>query len=134
MENPNKRIQTLAREIGVGVIAMKLALNEDFRYHLYKRPKGRILMAQVNCLMKGKKLLNKLSYPVKSRMIWFFYQNQLHNTKNDGWLAYNPCGVPCIMKTKFLQNVMVFGCASSEADVMSYPTYLKRASCEASGE
>ena len=126
MENPSKGIRALAREMGVGDATMKLDLNEDLRYHSYKRRKGQILTANAkeNRLTKAKKLLNKLTHPVEPGMIWFFSdeknfcQDQLHNTQNNRWLAYNPCDVPRIMKTKFPQIVMVFGCVSSEDDVM----------------
>ena len=54
---------------------MKLVLNEDLYYHLYKRCKGPILRAKanVNPLTKAKKLLNKLRQPAELGMIWFFF-------------------------------------------------------------
>ena len=39
----NKRIQIIPREKGDGVDTTKLPLNEDLRYHSYKRHKEQIL-------------------------------------------------------------------------------------------
>ena len=38
--------------------------------------------------------------------------------QNNRWLACCPKDTPCVMKTKFSQTVMVFGCVSSEGDKM----------------
>ena len=38
--------------------------------------------------------------------------------QNDRWLAYSPKGTPHVMRTKFSQTVVVFGCVSCEGDVM----------------
>ena len=63
--------------------------------------------------------------------IWFFSdeknfcQYQKHNTQNNRWLAYSPKDTPCVMQTKFPQTVKVFGCVSSEGDVMP-PHFFQR--------
>lgn len=94
---------------------MKLAMNENLHYQSYKEHKGQILTAKAkeNHLMEGEKLLNNPRYPVELGMIKFFSdekissQNQAHNIQNHRGLANKPCGVPHIMKTKFLQTVCV---------------------------
>ena len=43
IEDPGKRIRALAREMGVGIATMKMALNEDLRYFSYKRRKGQLI-------------------------------------------------------------------------------------------
>ena len=125
-KDPGKGIRSLAREMNVGVTTMKRALNEDLRYHSYKMRKGQLLTdkARKNRLKKAKKLLNKVKHPVEPGTLWFFFdeknfcQDQLHNAQNNRWLAVSPHEVPRVMKTKFPQTVMVFGCVSSDGDVM----------------
>ena len=75
MEDPGKGMRALAQEMGVAVSTMKLALNEDLRYHSYKRRKGQLLTekARENRLTKAKKLLNKVKHPVESGTVWFFW-------------------------------------------------------------
>ena len=47
-----------------------------------------------------------------------FCQDQMHKGKNNRWLAVNPYEVRWVMKTKFPQTEMVFGCVSSDSQVM----------------
>ena len=49
-----------------------------------------------------------------------FFQDQLHNIQNNRWLAYNPYGVPRIMKSKFFHSVMVSAHVSSDGDIMTF--------------
>ena len=42
MKKTNKWIGALIREIGIEIVTMKQALNEDFHYYLYKRWNGKI--------------------------------------------------------------------------------------------
>ena len=77
-----------------------------------------------NRLTKAKKLLSKVKHPAEAQTIWFFSdeknfcQDQRHNTQNNRWLAYSPKDTSRVMQTKFPQTFMVFGCVSSEGDVM----------------
>ena len=127
MENPCKGFYTLMREMGIGITAMKLVLNENLCYYSYKRHKGQILTAKVkvNHLIKTKKLLNNLMHPFEPGIIWFlsneknFCQDRLHTIQKNRWFVYNQCGTPCIIKSKFSKTVMVFGCVSWEGDVKS---------------
>ena len=49
-----------------------------------------------------------------------FFQDQLHNIQNNRWLAYNPYGIPRIMKSKFFHSVMVSAHVSSDGDIMTF--------------
>src|SRR5215510_10665728 len=40
LEDPGKGIRALARDVGVAPATMKLVLNEDLRYHSYRKRKG----------------------------------------------------------------------------------------------
>lgn len=57
-------------------------------------------------------------------MHWFFSdeknlcQGQMQNTMNNRLLAFSSHGVSSVIKTKFPQNVMIFGCVSSQGDIM----------------
>ena len=126
LKNPGIGIRALSREMNVAASTMKLALNEDLRYYSYKRRKGQLLTekAREKHLINAKKLLSKVKHPAEPQTIWFFSdeknfcQDQKHNTQNNRWLAYSTKDIPRVMQTKFPQTVMVFGCVSSEGDVM----------------
>ena len=99
----------------VGNKSVKLTLNEDLRYHPYKRRKVQRLTgkARENRLAKAKKLLNKVKHPLEPGFFpdeKNFCQDQLHNIQNSRWLAHNPHHVARVMKTKFPQAVTAFGC------------------------
>ena len=102
LEDPCIRIRVLSHELNVSASTMKLALNEDLRYHSYKHRRGQLLTekAHENRLTKGNKLLNKVKHPAEPQTIWLFsdennfYRDQKHNTQNDRWLAYCPEYVP----------------------------------------
>lgn len=126
LKNPGIGIRALSREMNVAASTMKLALNEDLRYYSYKRRKGQLLTEKVRekRLINAKKLLSKVKHPAEPQTIWFFSdeknfcQDQKHNTQNNRWLAYSTKDIPRVMQTKFPLTVMVFGCVSSEGDVM----------------
>lgn len=126
LEDPGIGIRALAPELDVSPSTMKLALNEDLRYHSYKRRRGQLLTEKTreNRLIKAKRLLIKVKHPVGPQTMWFFSdeknfcQDQKHNSQNNRWLAYSQKDIPRVMQTKFPQHVMVFGCVSSEGDVM----------------
>ncbi|QQP41317.1 Uncharacterized protein FKW44_015642 [Caligus rogercresseyi] len=42
-EDPSKSCTKLAEELGVGNTTVRVCINEDLRYHFYKRRKGQIL-------------------------------------------------------------------------------------------
>ena len=74
-------------------------------------------------LLNSTKLLNKLKHQKESNMLWFFSDenfchNQAHNRQNHRWIAMCPDNVPRVMKTKFLNMVMIFGVISSDGDMM----------------
>ncbi|XP_076030028.1 uncharacterized protein LOC143018509 [Oratosquilla oratoria] len=73
-QDPGKAMWTLAREMGIGMMTMKKALNKDLCYSSYKRHKGQLLTAkgQENCLTKAKKLLNKVKHSFELGVLWFF--------------------------------------------------------------
>ena len=126
LRSPGIEILALAREMNASSSTMKLALNEDIRYYSYKRRKGQLLTekARENRLTKANKLLSKAKHPAEPQTIWFFFdekkfcQDQKHNMQNNRWPAYNPKDVLRVMQTNFPQTVMVYGCVSSEGDVM----------------
>lgn len=62
----------LAREMGFAVSTIKLALNEDLRYHTYKKCKSITLQKRLKEPDKSKKLVNKVKHPVERGTIWFF--------------------------------------------------------------
>ncbi|QQP36730.1 Uncharacterized protein FKW44_021914 [Caligus rogercresseyi] len=94
-EDPSKSCTKLAEELGVGNTTVRVCINEDLRYHFYKRRKGQILTekAQENRFNKALKLLNKCC-------------------------IRNPHEVPIVAQTKFPAAVIVFGIISSDGDVM----------------
>ena len=116
LKDPGKGIRPLARLMNIGVATMRQALNDDHRHSSCKRRQGQFLTAktQNNGPKKGKQLLNKVEHSVEPGMFWFFSdeqnfcQNHLRNTKNNGWLAFSSREVPCVVKTKFPQTVMIF--------------------------
>ena len=116
----------MSRELNASTSTIKLAPNEDLRYYSYSHHRGQLLTEKTreNRLTKGKKLLNKVKHPVEPQTIWFFFDeknachDQKHNTQNNRWLAHSPKDTSRVMKTKFSQTVMVFGCVSCEGDVM----------------
>ncbi|QQP39533.1 Uncharacterized protein FKW44_020451, partial [Caligus rogercresseyi] len=57
-EDPSKSCTKLAEELGVGNTTVRVCINEDLRYHFYKRRKGQILTekAQENQFNKALKL------------------------------------------------------------------------------
>ena len=127
LEEPGIGIRALSRELNVLTSTMKLALNEYLRSYSYKRCIGQLLPEKTreNRRTKAKKLLSKVKHPAEPQTIWFFSneknfcQDQKHNKQNNRWLSYSPKDTPRVMQTKFPQTVMVFGCLSSESDVIS---------------
>ena len=113
MEDPGIGIRVLSHELNVSASTMKLALNEDLRYHSYKRHRGQLLTEKAceNRLTKGKKLLSKVKHPAQPPTIRFFSneknfcQDQKHSTQNNRWLAYSPKDTPRVMLTKFCKTV-----------------------------
>ncbi|QQP40452.1 Uncharacterized protein FKW44_014491 [Caligus rogercresseyi] len=121
-EDPSKSCTKLAEELGVGNTTVRVCINEDLRYHFYKRRKGQILTekAQENRFNKALKLLNKLKHPVHNETLWFFSdeknftQDQKHNSQNNRCCVRNPHEVPIVAQTKFPAAVIVFGIISSD--------------------
>ena len=140
-ENPSKSCTKLAGELGVGNTTVRACINEDLRYHFYKRRKGQILTekAQENRLNKALKLLNKLKHPVHNKTLWFFSdeknftQDQKHNSQNNRWCVRSPHLVPIVAQTKFPAAVMVFGIISSDGDVMPPHFYPKGLTLDSEG-
>ena len=68
--------------------------------------------------------MNRLKHPIEPGTLWFFYDeknfchHQVHNAQNNRRLAVNQQEVPRVMKTKFLQLMMVFDCVSINSDVV----------------
>ena len=126
LEDPGIGIWALSHELNVSASTMKLVLNEDLCYYSYKCHRGQLLPEKAceKCLTNVKELLSKVKHPAEPQTIWFFSneknfcQDQKHNTQNNRWLAYSPKDTPHVTQTKFPQTVMVFGCVSSEGDVM----------------
>ncbi|KAL1116267.1 hypothetical protein AAG570_005762 [Ranatra chinensis] len=126
LKNPGIRIRPLSRKMNVAASTMKLALNEDLRYYSYKRRNSQLLTAKTRekRLINAKKLLSKVKHPAEPQTIWFFSdektfcQDQKHKTQNNRWFAYSTKDSPRVIQTQFPQTVMVFGCVSSEGDVM----------------
>ena len=124
--DPGIRIRALPRELKVSASTIMPALNEDLRYYSYKHRRDQLLTenARENRLTKGKKPLSKVKHPAEPQTIWFFSdeknicQDQKHTTQNNRWLAYSPKDTPRVMQTKVSQTAVVFGCVSSEGDVM----------------
>ena len=118
------RIRALTRELDVSASNTKLALNEDLRYCSYKRRRGQLLTekARENRLTKRKTVLSKVKHPAEPQTFFCdeknFCQDQKHSMQNNRWHAYSPKDTPRVMQTKFSQTAMVFGCVSSEGDVM----------------
>lgn len=65
-ENQSRVIQAFASEMGVGIVTVKLSLNENLRYYSHKRCKAQTLTAKAkeNRLTKAERFLNKLRHPV----------------------------------------------------------------------
>ncbi|QQP48524.1 Uncharacterized protein FKW44_008881, partial [Caligus rogercresseyi] len=124
--DPSKSCTKLAEELGVGNTTVRVCINEDLRYHFYKRRKGQILTekAQENRFNKALKLLNKLKHLVHNETLWFFSdeknftQDQKNNCQNSRCCVRNPHEVPIVAQTKFPAAVIVFGIISSDGDVM----------------
>ncbi|QQP53137.1 Transposable element tcb2 transposase [Caligus rogercresseyi] len=121
-EDHSKSCTKLAEELGVGNTTVRVCINEDLRYHFYKRCKVQILTekAQENRFNKVLKLLNKLKHPVHNETLWFFSdeknftQDQKHNSQNNRCCVRNPHEVPIVAQTKFPAAVIVFGVISSD--------------------
>lgn len=71
---------------------------------------------------KGQTLVNNVKHPIEPGIIWLLSdvkklcQNQLHKSQDNRRLAYIQFDVPRIMK--FPQTAIVWGCVSSEGDVL----------------
>ena len=64
----------------------------------------------MNCLTKAKKLLSKLRHPIELWIIWFFSDEENFCQDQLQQPLYNPCGDSHVMKNKFFQIVVAFGC------------------------
>ena len=125
-ETPQWPIQQIARDLGVSHITLNACVKEDLKCRSYRRQTSQILTEKTKNLsqFKSVRLPNKLKYPKKPNMVWFFSdernlcQHQLYNSQNHRWIATNKRNVPRVMKTKFPATVMVFGVVSSKGHIM----------------
>uniref|UniRef100_A0A182PX72 Uncharacterized protein n=1 Tax=Anopheles epiroticus TaxID=199890 RepID=A0A182PX72_9DIPT len=103
-----------------------LAWPRATRYASYKRRTGQLITANTRekRLANTKRLLSWLKHSAQPGTLWLysdeknFCQDQKHNVQNHRLLAYCAADVPRVPQTQFPQTVMVFGCVSSEGDVM----------------
>lgn len=77
-ENPGRSMRSIAKELQVSECTIRTVVHQDIWYKSYVMRKRQFISAktQENCLMRSKRLLNKVKNPHEHGMLWFFSEEK----------------------------------------------------------
>ena len=117
-DKSSRSLVSMAQELQCTDMTVKACVIEDLCCRSYRIQTGQLLTLKMKNrrIFKAHMLMKKLKHPKEPEMLWFFSDeknfclDQIHNKKNDCWIAMRPKDMPRVMKTKLGHGHGVWHC------------------------